>query len=142
MSNNHPAVDTLLTWKGFGYPKGREHGAWDSVCRLRLYEREAAPVVIVVSDLERDEIKYPDGTGTSITNSAKNLVRMVTQQYGIGPGEFVWLEQYPKTSTGEAIARVEFEHTPNATDGMTYQKPHWSHVSHTEAVALTGDANF
>ena len=75
-------------------------------------------------------------------SSAANLVRMVTEQYSIGPGDFVWLEQYPRTSTGEAIALVTFQHTPNATDGMTYQNPHWSHVSHAEAVVLTGDANF
>lgn len=134
MSNNHPAVDQLYTWKGFGNPPGRELGKWESRCRLRIYNREAAPVIIIVTD-DRNS------TGTSVTSSAANLAREITKLFKVQPQNFTWLEHYAATPEGETFARVAFNYNASAADGLTFHHPKWTHLTRAEAIELTGDAN-
>jgi hypothetical protein len=129
-------IEQTFEWEGHGCP--RDFAGWQSFCRLRIYARDGNTTpVIVVSDIP-DRVKYPDGTGTSITNSAENLARLIIQTFTINPYDFVFIEHYPETSTSEQFARVEFEYIPKAADGATFQHPRWSHVTRAGGCAHRG----
>jgi len=132
-------VDQKLTWTGYGFPPPMEHGTWESFCRLRIYAQDGNPVMVMVVSAIEDRETYPNGTGTSITDSAENLVRIVTKQFMINPHQFIWLEHYPQAAGKEGFARVAFEHNPGALDGMTFRHPRWTQISRDEAIRLAGD---
>jgi hypothetical protein len=92
-----------LKWKGFGHPRF-EHGKWDSFCRLRIYRGDAGAVVVVTDMHDRD--KYPEGTGTSITNAAENLCQMVVEKYQLDPQSFAWIEHYPNADGQETRPKI------------------------------------
>lgn len=88
-------VDEIFRWRGFGYPheQRQQDCGWESVCWIRVYQRDGSAIVLA-SDLD-DDVTYPDGTGTSITNSAENMMRLVVERYGLDPAHLTFIEHYP-----------------------------------------------
>ena len=128
--------DETLKWQGFGRAQF-EHGKWESFCRLRIYGGDTGAVV-VVSDIH-DAKRFPEGTGTSITNAAENICRIVVERHKLDPQGFVWLEHYPCAGGKETFARVAFDYVPGVPAGVTFQHPQWSHLTRAQVVELTND---
>lgn len=131
-------IDRTCFWEGFG-----ERGSnfkWEAVCRILIYE-EGDRAVVVATDID-DPQTYPDGTGTSITNCAENLARMICETFGLNPEQMTWVENYPRKVTDPPdLLPVEFSlvrFTYNARTG-TFSQPSWKYLPRAEAVALTGD---
>ena len=131
-------IDRTCFWEGFG-----ERGPnfkWESVCRIRIYE-EGDRAVVVATDID-DPVAYSDGTGTSITNCAENLARMVCETFALDPERIVWIENYPQKTTDPAdLPPVEFSLVRFAYNRRTgtFSQPSWKYLPRAEAVALTGD---
>lgn len=131
-------IDRTCFWEGFG-----ERGPnfkWESVCRIRIYE-EGKRTVVVASDVSDSQL-YPNGTGTSITNCAENLARMVCDTYGLDPRQLVWLEQYPQQATDPSdLPAVEFSLVSFRYDARseTFSQPSWKYLPREQVIALTGD---
>lgn len=90
--------DDILEWPGFGLPADfRRAPGWISRCRLRVLDMlpgqpdGVAPSprwIVVVSDIGAQ-------SGTSITNAAENLIRIVCKKFQIDRSRLLWIEHYP-----------------------------------------------
>lgn len=99
--------------------------AWSKIeayCRVRVYEREGAPPVAVVTE-------EPGNTGMSITNAAEWLLPEIAAQYGL-PADTTWIEHYP--------ARGRY---PESFDlvSLASGAPTWRRLSGDELRALLPD---
>ncbi len=130
-------IDRTCFWESFG-----ERGAnckWESVCRIRIYE-EGDRAVVVATDVD-DPVAYPDGTGTSITNCAENLARMICETFGLNPEQMTWIENYPRKATDPTdLPPVEFSLVRFTYNRRTHSftQPSWKYLSRGEVVVLTG----
>jgi hypothetical protein len=128
-------IDRTCFWEGFG--ERSPNFKWESVCRIRIYE-DGEQAVVVATDID-DPQTYPSGTGTSITNCAENLARIVCETFGLNPERMTWLENYPRKATD--LPPVEFSLVRFAYDRRTGQltQPSWKYLPREQAVALTSD---
>jgi hypothetical protein len=131
-------IDRTCFWEGFG--ERGSNGKWESVCRIRIYE-EGDRAVVVAADVA-DPVAYPNGTGTSITNCADHLARMVCETFGLDPERMIWVEHYPQRPDDKSdVPTAEFSlvrFTYNPRTG-TFSQPSWKYLPREQAVALTGD---
>ena len=117
-------IDTLFRWRGFG----NGFGAWESLCRLRIYETPEQAVVIAT--------ELPENTGTSITNAAEYLATMVVEQYELRPHTLVWIEHYPACrDLPETFALVHL-----TWDGQRFHTPRWRRLAPADLALLRGQA--
>ncbi len=115
-------IDTAFSWKGFG----NGFGAWESKCRLRIYDTATETVVIAT--------ELPDNTGTSITNAAQYIATLVVMHYGLDPHSLVWIEHYPPTDDFEE----SFDQVTFPWDGKRFHAPQWRRLQQDDIARLTG----
>jgi hypothetical protein len=93
MNNREPLREhRVYTSQGF-------HGG-ESVCRIRIYDREHATVVVATECRETYD--------TSITNMAEYLATLVCAEYQIRPERLRWIAHHPR-KPWERAAVSEFE---------------------------------
>lgn len=119
-------VDQVFSWTGGCDGRGR----WQSQCWLRIYHPHPEATVVIVSDIPN--------AGTSITNAAARLAKLVVKEFRISPKEMVWIEQYPhwrNSSTPAAeFSLVSFDWLK---DDPT--KPTWACINIEKVRHLTED---
>jgi len=124
-------------------------GFWEDggVCRLRIFEREDYPPVIVLSELKENE-------NTSITNIIEHLAPEIVKQYlshrlhESPPATF--LEHYDailnarRRRAGPSVARVSFSHfrptivNLGGIDRLSYGNPTWAQLDAGMLAAFIG----
>ena len=121
------------------------HGFWrpGGVCRVRIYEEEDRPPVVLCSEL-------PENTNTSITNMAESLAAEIIRAHF--PDRFeavdepiIWIEYYGFLygESAASYARVSFDSyrpclTTNGSGGPRVRigRPQWKHLRRQEVEAL------
>jgi len=121
------------------------HGFWrpGGVCRIRVYEEENRPPVVLCSEL-------PENTNTSITNMAEYLATEIIRAHF--PHRFeaveepiIWIEYYGFLygESTASYARVSFDsYRPSlVTNGcgnprLRIGRPHWQHLRRQDVEVL------
>jgi len=125
-------------------------GFWDDggVCRVRIFETEGKPPVVVVTELAENQ-------NTSITNMAECLAPELVKAYlphrmHESPPA-VFLEHYDellnarRRRSGPSVSRVSFTHyrptivNLGGVDRLTYGAPSWTHLDETALAVFLGD---
>ncbi len=102
-------IDEIFHWKGF----------WncDSSCRMEIFSSSENSVV-VATDLGNE--------GTSITNDAEKLIKLVCDRYQLNPQKTIWIEYYPASgSFAESFSKV-------ALPAIQGCKPEWIPLTKNE----------
>lgn len=141
-ATNQPrlTIDTRHSFRGF----------WDDggVCRVRIYEADDSPPVVVVTELA-------DNQNTSITNLIEHLAPEIVKahlphrRHESPPA--VFLEHYGeilnarRRRSGPSVSRVSFTHmrpvivSLNGVDRLSYGHPSWAHLDTVSLSALIGE---
>ena len=115
-------VDRLFPFHGLG--------GCESQCRLRVYEDETKPTVVIATELS-------DNPGTSITNAAADLATEVWKDLEFPARRMVWIENYPqdgdaeKHSERERYAIVTFRETRQG-----FVNPQWKYLTKEDVERL------
>ncbi len=97
--------DCIIQWKGFGFPITgvNVQSQWLSTCRMRLYAKDDQYTVLF-TDISEDV----SDKGTSITNSAENIINLVVEKYSLAGKSVKFIEEYPGSDVRfSAIERTE-----------------------------------
>lgn len=96
-------------------------GFWsDSYCDIEVRQGSDGKYVFVATEL-------PDNPGTSVTNYAEQLATAMSRQYGLKPGDVIWIEHYAeaKDRRKEDFDLVRFL----ATEGDSFRTPVWMRIT-------------
>lgn len=132
-------LDTTHTYRGFF-----DDGA---ICRLRIFERDGHPPVVVLTELA-------DNTNTSITNLIEHLIPEIVRDYlphrAHESPTCIPLEHYGeilssrRRKVGPTVAQVSFPSwRPSivslaGVQRLTYGDPSWAHLDETAVAELIG----
>lgn len=127
-------IHEQFTWQGWGNGQGK----WQSWCWLSIYQRQDNSFVVIATDMGRHE----QDTGTSITNCAEHLIRLVMAHYGLHPDSTMWIEHYP-----EYIAKKPYNNLPETWSIVTpvinsagrYVDAKWQHIDKEYVERLIGE---
>lgn len=140
-----PAPATLLIDERYEY---RGYHSDGGVTRVRLYDRQAASPVMLLTEL-------PENTNTSLTNMLEYLVAEIgtlLMPHRFDEDEpFTVIEHYPaqpesriRELVDERYARVQFADWKlrrqwlGGVERKRIGQPSWQHLAHDELVALLG----
>ena len=108
-------------------------GTFPSVCRLRAFEVEDAPTVVIATEL-------PQNPGTSVTNAVQDIAVQAYKWLERPQRGITLIEHYEKDSTEryaqERFAHVMFEHT----EGGRFSGSTWRVITKEEVERLIGQA--
>jgi hypothetical protein len=124
VSEEADMIDTIFNYKGF----------WGcaSKCRIRIY-RNGDKDIIIATEL-------PDNPGTSVTNFAEHLAKLVVLKFKLNLCRLVWIEHYPADRLyKENYSRVQFTLSVRDDGGFEFSAPEWSHLTKEEVEKLTGE---
>lgn len=96
-------------------------------CRLRIYQHEEHPVVIVTEMVDNKEV--------SITNYWPELAYEIARQYELPLAHTVWIEHYPQGNYALASSRGD------TFDQLTLsnERPQWRRLSAEAVEQLIGE---
>ena len=118
-----------------------------SRCRIRVYERPGAALIIVASELTGELAHLGENDGTSITNMVEHLATAWRRRYRGRP--IGWIEHYAARGCcrqrgdqlvwqfGETFDRVRFTWD---NQRQCHRRPQWSHLGRERAEALMAAA--
>lgn len=130
-----PTIDTTFDYIGL----------WgcDSQCRVRVFDVDAAPVV-VLSELSSNE-------GTSVTNALETVASQVCERYRLDGLDVIWIEHYPDERTPSQRARgerdpifdehfsaVNFGTIERSARGWLFRDPRWEPLELRNVERLIG----
>ena len=108
-------------------------GTFPSVCRLRAFEAEDAPTVVIATEL-------PQNPGTSVTNAAQDIAAQAYKLLERPAQGITLIEHYEQDGqeryAQERFALVSFEHT----DGGKFSGPDWRYLAKEEVERMVGQA--
>lgn len=108
-------------------------GTFPSVCRLRAFEVEEAPTLVIATEL-------PHNTGTSITKAARDIAAKAYQWLERPAQGITFIEHYeqegPQHYAQERFALVTFQHT----EGGGFSSPDWRSITKEEVERMVGQA--
>jgi hypothetical protein len=114
-------------------------GYWSEggVCRIRIYQSECQPPVVICSQL-------PENINTSVTNMAEYIAAEVIEHYDL-PTPLTWIEHYPehKGETGEwtLVSFASWKIGEASLGGVARRRigsPNWSNLSSALVQDLLG----
>lgn len=103
MNTTETLENTIITWKGWGYPR-RHNNAWQSQCQFQVKPRIENPDNVACLFIE---LPGKDN-GTSITNCCENVIPLVQNQFiELLRGKTVqWFEYYPESSENDYVSEI------------------------------------
>jgi len=119
------AEDRLLEYRGY-------HGC-KSECRIRLYEGEGKPPVVIATELDSNP-------GTSVTNRAEAIAHLMWQYLERPPAGMVFIENYPdRCFIGDRpMMRESFDLVSFEWGSGRPEKPVWRRISRSQVETILG----
>lgn len=133
-------LDTRFPFRGFWNDGG--------VCRIRIFETEGHPPVVVVTELAENQ-------NSSITNLIEHLAPEIVKTHlphrAHESPPAIFLEHYGeilnarRRRSGPSVSRVNFTHmrpvivSLNGVDRLSYGHPSWAHLDETALSLLLGN---
>jgi hypothetical protein len=106
-------------------------GTFPSVCRLRAFNVEDAPTVVIATELQQN-------SGTSVTNAAQDIAAQAYQWLERPERGILLIEHYEKDgeerNAQERFAVVTFQHT----EGGRFSGPDWRSLTKEEVERMVG----